>query len=1212
MHDPQGQGLSHWTPKPGPAAAPGAPAGPSLDQSILERNLRHLVGASALAVRAILDAEPRYDVAFAPTGDPVPTATIEELLGAPRLLASRRHPLEEARRWAEAINIQSNAGVVVAGFGLGYQHAALAERIGKSSVIVCFEPDLGLLRCVLERIDHSAWLARTNFVLITREDEPAIISGAISGFEAFLAAGTTIAEHPVSKARLGPVADQFGRNFASIIQAVRTNVVTTMVQMQTSMHNMCMNIERYAIGEGVEELAGIAAGRPAVVVAAGPSLERNIEELQRPGVRDRCVIIATQTTLKPLLAKGIRPHFVTALDYHEVSRRFYEGLTSADVEGVTLVVEPQANAAISDAFPGRVRSPREEVVDVLLGQDLFRPMGTLPKGATVAHLAYYLARHLGCDPVILVGQDLGFTDGQYYAAGAQIHNVWASELSGFRSLEMLEWERVKRMGGALRKARDAEGRDIYTDEQMATYLVQFERDFLGDKERGLKTLDATEGGVAKAHTVSTTLRRALETYADRPIAWPDGLVESWQRTPRDAKRLDAVKSRLRDVRRDALKLEKITIETAGVLTRILANHQDQTLVNRLIGQVEANRDKAMALKTAHWLTQFMNQSGALRRFKADRAIDIDATSDDLGKQRLQLERDLENMKALRESAELVGAVLEDSLTALGGGKKAYRPSFERDAGISVGAGPASRRVAAILIADADSAALGTPRDLATPIAGKNALRWTLEALANCSRVGEVFIATDQPQRIKDLIGPAPIGTLEVHVEATDLAPWRLQSRYRAGGRLWSRACWRGGPGGLSVYDEAIDPAIFDSIARKYTLDAAVGIGCDWALVDPSLVDAAVARYLEDTDHHKITFVHAAPGLGAMVLSAATMADLAQARPSIGIFATPAAMLGYLPVAPQFDPIARSNCVVAPGPARDAARRFIPDSAAGARAAADVLAALGAGASCEHVVPRFAAGERAFRGVENVVIELTSRRTAAMRLPWEPALPAMDISQAALERAIEQVRELAGIRPIAVTFAGRGDPLEFAGWEDAIARCRQAGAAGIHIRTQLAGPEKTAALLRAGVDLVSVDLLCFAPETYAGLTGADLWPVAKTNLDALLAARGEHAGLPSLMVVPRLTKCDLVMAELELFYDYWIMQCGAAAIDPLPTTLSGQRLGPLPIPAVARDRIQASMLGCRADGSVTRCIDDRLAGAVESGQTPAARIEPAPARTLTTA
>ena len=125
-----------------------------------------------------------------------------------------------------------------------------------------------------------------------------------------------------------------------------------------------------------------------------------VDLLSRPGVRERVVIIAVQTVLKTLLARGIKPHFVTALDYHEISARFYEGLTEADVEGVTLVVEPKANPAILKAWPGAIRCVGDHVLEQILGESLACDMGELTPGATVAHLAYYLARHLGCDPAI--------------------------------------------------------------------------------------------------------------------------------------------------------------------------------------------------------------------------------------------------------------------------------------------------------------------------------------------------------------------------------------------------------------------------------------------------------------------------------------------------------------------------------------------------------------------------------------------------------------------------------------------------------------------------------------------------------------------------------------------------------------------------------------------------------------------------------------------
>ncbi|MFN9978173.1 MAG: motility associated factor glycosyltransferase family protein, partial [Phycisphaerae bacterium] len=258
---------------------------------------------------------------------------------------------------------------------------------------------------------------------------------------------------------------------------------------------------------GIDDLAGIATGKPAIVVSAGPSLRRNIDLLSQPGVRDRVVIIAVQTVLKTLLAKGIRPHFVTALDHASISKRFYEGLTAADVEGVTLVVEPKASPAIFEAWPGAIRCPAERIADSILTDNaddsirgvFKRDRGELRPGATVAHLAYYLARHMGADPVILIGQDLGFTDGQYYAAGAAIHQVWSGELSHFRTLEMLEWERIARERSMLHRLTDHLGRPCYSDEQMTTYLVQFERDFGEDVNRGLKVIDATEGGISKRH-----------------------------------------------------------------------------------------------------------------------------------------------------------------------------------------------------------------------------------------------------------------------------------------------------------------------------------------------------------------------------------------------------------------------------------------------------------------------------------------------------------------------------------------------------------------------------------------------------------------------------------------------------------------------------------------------------------------------------------------
>lgn len=96
---------------------------------------------------------------------------------------------------------------------------------------------------------------------------------------------------------------------------------------------------------------------------------------------------------------------------------------------------------------------------------------------------------------------------------------------------MLEWQRIVRMRSMLRRARAVGGGEVYTDEQMHTYRVQFEREFQRDASRGLTTIDASEGGTTKgehngagAGQCAAPIRKGAHVPGDlgdgaRPSAW---------------------------------------------------------------------------------------------------------------------------------------------------------------------------------------------------------------------------------------------------------------------------------------------------------------------------------------------------------------------------------------------------------------------------------------------------------------------------------------------------------------------------------------------------------------------------------------------------------------------------------------------------------------------------------------------------------------------
>ncbi len=1102
--------------RPGEGArTPASGDTPAGDDTLLAANLLLIARRQPFLAQALARESPASHATFALDAKGACTGTIRS--GAvERRLCSAVDAVAEASRWAANIDVAKHATVVVPGWGCGHHVAAIARRLRQFGAVVVFEPDLALLREALRRTDLSPWFQSSNVVIVHDPADGAALTTALQGLEGILASGVHIAAHAAGRTRLGKACDDFAGAFTHVMKAVRTNVVTTLVQSDVTARNCIQNLGLYSTAPGVADLAGRWKGRPAVVVSAGPSLRRNIDLLAEPGVRDRVVIIAVQTTLKTLLARGIKPHFVVALDYHEISRRFYEGLTAADVEGVTLVVDPKCNPAIPTSFPGTIRCIGDDIADRVAGEGLWRDMGRIRPGSTVAHLAYYLARHLGCDPVIMIGQDLGFTDHHYYAPGAAIHETWAGELNDFNTLEMLEWERIARMRHLLRAAVDQHGRRIYTDEQMATYLVHFERDFAIDAKAGLAVIDATEGGVSKAHTLAMPLRDALARHAAAPIA-PVPLPATTGDAPR---RRDGAATRLRELLRGTRTVATLSRETAPLLQRMLDRHGDREQVDRLIIRVQEIARRASA-NPAFWFVQFINQTGQLRRFKADRAIELDESLSPEDRQKATIRRDLDNVRWLADAADFLATLLEAGLATLAGSPPVTRdPSVADEDAVRVTR--ASRRIAAVVPLTAPCPAL--PR--------------TIERLERAASLTSIVIAA--PAGSEALAQALSLARGRIAVQSHEDPTVDRRLRRAAVARAWSRHCWRGAIARLAVHDEAFHPALFARLLDSCKADALAPVGPDWAAIDPRLIDEAAGRYLERPDAYGLTLTQAAPGLAACVLAASTVREAAAVA---GSHATIGGLLSYIPVAPQADPISKPVCpAIAPG-ARDALIRCTfstPDELA----LLDRLPRDADAAAVAALVRDWALTRP--RAVETIELVVDPRTTA--------------------QHVVDAIRSLPrGDRPPAVTIHGEPDHLEAI-----VEGLRLCGVGPLHLRTSLPGTLRQARrILDARIDVVSVDLFADSPETYKAITGRDDFAAGREAIELLVresrADEAEGGGLPSRWIIPRITRREACLDEVETFHDRWLLLAGASIIDPPPSRLTTPRIGPLPLPRLAQLR-----------------------------------------------
>ncbi|MEL7237976.1 MAG: 6-hydroxymethylpterin diphosphokinase MptE-like protein, partial [Planctomycetota bacterium] len=210
--------------------------------------------------------------------------------------------------------------------GFGPHVNELFERTGGEkgeTILVVLEPDL---------LRVAGWLASENFagaiesgrVVFFDTPDIAAMQNVFGGVSLVVANGFDVCANEAAQQRCGDSLSAMAAALQELSEHHRTHLNTTVRFGRKSVENLLANLDHFVSAPGIERLAGAAEGRPAVLVSAGPSLRKNIERLR--GMEDRVVIIAVQTTLRPLLDAGVTPHFVCAIDHHEISTRFYENL----------------------------------------------------------------------------------------------------------------------------------------------------------------------------------------------------------------------------------------------------------------------------------------------------------------------------------------------------------------------------------------------------------------------------------------------------------------------------------------------------------------------------------------------------------------------------------------------------------------------------------------------------------------------------------------------------------------------------------------------------------------------------------------------------------------------------------------------------------------------------------------------------------------------
>ncbi len=460
-------------------------------------------------------------------------------------LNSLYNPTHEAQIWSEQYKAEHLLNVfILFGLGSGYFVRALKERIKEKFVIIIYEPSYDIFDFVIHHYDITDILEHENIGVVVHEvNELSLMNTLIYVVQWDNLQGQRLClcngYHRPFRVEFVRVYNRFKDNNDKII----TNHNTAARFGVSSTYNAIENSKYMYNSYNLLNFKGrIPKDVPAIVVAAGPSLEKNVDQLKK--AKGKALIIAVDRALDILIAHDIMPDFSITIDADK-EPRFYDNPITWEIP---LLYPLTANRKIVSRHTGKkilfYYDPINHEYYNRLGEEYF--LDNI--GGSVATAAFTVAQGLGCENIILIGQDLAYANGYTHAGGVKLRD------------EIKETD--------LAKVKGINGEELYTGWDMYGYIVWYQ-DRIENIKGKVNVIDATEGGALIRGTQIMTFEEAINEYCKGEFN-VDQLLEETAVTDTE-KRYEIFLKLWDDIIEGLKELEKNSKKAVRLCTDLLAN-----------------------------------------------------------------------------------------------------------------------------------------------------------------------------------------------------------------------------------------------------------------------------------------------------------------------------------------------------------------------------------------------------------------------------------------------------------------------------------------------------------------------------------------------------------------------------------------------------------------------------------------------------------------
>lgn len=414
---------------------------------------------------------------------------------------SRISPFQESQQWFLSLDLKDTTILYVYGIGLGYYYDILKNWLKEDNkrFVIFLEDNLEVIKYFLQTERGSDFLKNIQVKLFHFFWETSYFSiNFISSLFSLMPFKISALKF-YEQTELKRITELHAR--LAFFHDVRFGISAEFLSFNPLgfISNFYKNLSELPNSKLELKMIGHFKGIPAIICGAGPSLAKNIDVLKT--LQDKALIMAGGTAMNVLNGAGIRPHFGLGIDpnpshYNRLisniafeepffyrQRMYHPALKM--IHGERIFVTGAGGYRLPAWFEDRFEIPKVEPIE---------------EGHNVVNFNLSIARELGCNPIIIVGVDLAYSDNLSYAPGLVRHALQDPKnafLTKYSHEELL----VK---------NDINGVPVNTLWKWVNESLWFAQ--FASRNPELLLLNCTEGGIGFSHVPNMRLADAAEKY----------------------------------------------------------------------------------------------------------------------------------------------------------------------------------------------------------------------------------------------------------------------------------------------------------------------------------------------------------------------------------------------------------------------------------------------------------------------------------------------------------------------------------------------------------------------------------------------------------------------------------------------------------------------------------------------------------------------------